>query len=830
MKRIRYYFVFVATLFAVASCVEPLDSFIPGQEQDFILSFSCGAMTKGDDDPTTANNYENLIKKIDYFIFPVNAEGKVEDNTPYAVKGTITTDPNNPNSGFALTYTKKLSHEDLIKCFPNSNTTAVVFAVANYVNKFGANPSLTPSTTIPEDADTWAELHALEVGATFFYDDGKLNEDGTPKFGLRWPRKMNPDNANLFFVMTGEKEIALKPTPTTDNPNPNLIPLKRLASKVTVKFNYAESVVDNMGTPNNTSDDITWIPQADADETRVFLSNAIEHTTLGGPLTRDLVGDDYPTATQPMGNGSRDIFEYAYDFLKTDVTTTDDQGKKVAHYYTYPFHMKDNNQNLGDDNQPYLKLVLPWYGYKNRGTDENNQIIWEKVKQKEVYYKIILPSGSIDESNKLYEYVVDVSIVNNDKDVSILGDYMVKDWPADGQISTTNVATGRYISLDIPKDEYDMYSELSEIVFVSSGEVVISDLQIYQDDFSSFNSTQIDFITGKNGETYSYGPGMGADTEDIVHNKLPNWVTIEGTKLVVRHQMNNDFTDSSFDAAPMTFIVTLHLKDAGTDITFDRTVTITQYPALYVTKDEHFGHVFVNHYGTTSNVSAWDNNGDHGTSQSAANSYRSYFLGNVLAQDAEFSGGSNQNPNNYNIYVSALTNNTKGWVISDPRDEAGTIERIDVTQYRKTRSDASNIIAPAFKIASSYGMCVWIGNQYQGYGNPTFQNAIKRCASYQENGYPAGRWRVPTEAEIEFCILLSDNRKIPSLFDAAYFASSGRYYDQERSSFVDGTNYAVPVRCVYDVWYWGEEKSEACYSGTDAEGNKLYNTWGGFQD
>ena len=32
----------------------------------------------------------------------------------------------------------------------------------------------------------------------------------------------------------------------------------------------------------------------------------------------------------------------------------------------------------------------------------------------------------------------------------------------------------------------------------------------------------------------------------------------------------------------------------------------------------------------------------------------------------------------------------------------------------------------------------------------SFAQAEKRCAAYQENGYPAGRWRVPTEAEIWF--------------------------------------------------------------------------------
>lgn len=838
MKRILYYIVFVAAMFATASCVEPFDSaVVPGQE--LTLSFSSGTMTKADE----VKNYENLVKRIDYFIFVLNAEGKVDDSATPVVSGTIT-----PVAAeqFDLTYTETIGHNDLIKIFPNGATKAMLFAVANYVDKFGANPSLSPNTTIPDDAKTWKGLHELEVGATFFYDDGKLKDDGTPKFGLRWPRKMNPDNENLFFVMTGEQEIVLKPQAAKDN----IIPLNRLASKVTVKFNFVESVVDNRGT-SDPSDDITWFPQADADETRVYFSNAMEHTTLGGPLTRDLVADGNATATKPRGNGTRDIFEYAYDFLKTDVITVDADNRKVAHYYTYPFHPKANNQNLGDDNQPYLKLVLPWYGYKNRGTDDSGNIIWEKVKQKEVYYKITIPSDSVDESNKIYEYVVDISIVNNDKDVSILGEYQVKDWLGDSQIST-NVATGRYISLDIPKDEYDMYSELAEIVFVSSGEVIISDLKIYQDDFSSANSTVIDFITGVQVDqdqnySYIYASGKSADTEDIAHNKLSDWVTVEGSKLVVRHQMNNDFSDPTFDAAPMTFKVKLHLKDAGSDTTFDRDVTITQYPSLYVTKDAHYGHAFVNGQGEEgNNYSAFDD-ASHSSSyyysyDDIISGYQRYgrwrvswdhYLGNVLDQSSELTGEStNNNPNNYNIYVSTLTNNTKGWVISDPREtNISSLEYIETTKYHKTNPNASNVIAPAFKIASSYGMCVNFsyGNDGQYSGAPRFENAEKRCASYQENGYPAGRWRLPTEAEIEFCVSLSEDGKIPSLFSSSYFASSGNMYQVSSHSFVDGTGYRAPVRCVYDIWYWGEEKSEACYSGMDGD-NKLYNTWGGFQD
>ena len=140
----------------------------------------------------------------------------------------------------------------------------MLFAVANYVDEFGTAVE-TPNETIPETATTWKQLHELKVGETFFYDDGN------PNFQLRWPRRMDTKDSRLFFVMTGEKVIELKE-------EPNVIPLKRLASKVTVNYTFKEKVVDTVS-------GITWVPDYKGSQVRTYLSNAIEHTTLGAPFT-----------------------------------------------------------------------------------------------------------------------------------------------------------------------------------------------------------------------------------------------------------------------------------------------------------------------------------------------------------------------------------------------------------------------------------------------------------------------------------------------------------------------------------------------------------------
>ena len=792
-KTIKYIAWAVLALGAVSCAKDSLRPSVENEEGLTLRFFSSEMTTKA---AVPGQQYENQIRRIDFFLYPVDASGNVNENIEAAFQGELVPESQSTTN----TYSTIIRPEKLAEIFPGTNKKAKIFAVANY---FPTVIEDGKETAVPLEerftSTKLADLKALKVGNTF--------TDGN-----QWPHPLATTDESLYFVMTGEQDVNLN---ISDNTAATAtVPLARIASKVTVNFTY-ENVVDARDAS------ITWVPQKDGAETRVYLSNAFVRATLGGPMPE---GYSYvKDSKETWKDHTRDILEYSYDYM-TDLAAAE----KEPTYYTYPVSL-----DAGDDNQPYLKLVLPWYAYRNFGTKTQ-----EKVKQKEVYYKISLPRDALRESNRIYEYNVTVNIVGSDIEVELTGTYNIKNWTTHNPIAN-NVATGRYISLDIPKDTYEMYTDLTEILYVASGEVEISDLKIYQDDFSSANSTVIDFITGKNANgTYRYGTGKNASTPDYTPtgetaHTLDKWVTVDNEHLVVNHRMNNDFSDTNFDAAPMYFVVTLHLKDAGNVTTYDREVTIIQYPALYVTKDAHYGHVFVNEYsGISGTISAWDNRGTQTTYTDyyygvEGSVYEPYFLGNIISINSSMDGtGTNNNPNNYTVYVSSLSGNTKGWLISDPRESSVThLDYIGTStdpldNYHKTREDADLIIAPAFKIASSYGKCA--------NANVLYDNAVERCASYQENGYPAGRWRVPTQAEIEFTVNLSRYNKIPNLFDASYWASNRKGYNSSGGTFVEGDRYAV--RCVYDIWYWGEEKSEKCYSGDDAQGNKLYNKWGGFQD
>ena len=120
-----------------------------------------------------------------------------------------------------------------------------------------------------------------------------------------------------------------------------------------------------------------------------------------------------------------------------------------------------------------------------------------------------------------------------------------------------------------------------------------------------------------------------------------------------------------------------------------------------------------------------------------------------------------------------------------------------------------NLIAPAFMVASERG-----GRPATVDSPLTFEGATKRCATYQEAGYPAGRWRLPTEAELYFLYSLQRMNVINNLFNGGngYWASSGNVFGEEVNNAVSytfraanaGHNGVHSIRCIYDMWFWGE--------------------------
>ena len=357
------------------------------------------------------------------------------------------------------------------------------------------------------------------------------------------------------------------------------------------------------------------------------------------------------------------------------------------------------------------------------------------------YYTIPITANHVAnmERNHYYDVSVDVKVLgslNPNNMVELTPNIFIRDW-FDMQLSSS-IDKFQYLVLE--EDSTTLYNVTDYAnPYVSSSEIESATiLSVKYVDYSSVNFSDVT-MTEENPRGHVSGSGYGT-----VYDNFSNYtsgIDLENETITFHHAIN---TDIMYAKRVITIEVT---NKEG----ISRTWVITQYPEMYIEAENNNANGLYNRF-------VYGVNGDRNVSDDQNNTFFSTYLGD-----------------------------------SDSADR-----KLD--NYRPTKEEGVDaIIAPAFKIASSWGV-VSTSESFR------FENAKRRCASYQENGYPAGRWRIPTEAEIEYLVDLSRDHKIPELFDGNYYASSGRHYSSSSGNFSTSSRTNPSVRCVYDVWYWGEEK------------------------
>ena len=280
-----------------------------------------------------------------------------------------------------------------------------------------------------------------------------------------------------------------------------------------------------------------------------------------------------------------------------------------------------------------------------------------------------------------------------------------------------------------------------------------------------------------------------------------NWyLAIEKNEIVLKHTLRNDISQDDFDYAPYTFKFRIRHTDVDANGNpygniYYKDITIVQYPAMVIQAQVNRELQGAGNYGGTF-VNAKQAGCDYGGL---------YMLSN--------SAGT-KNPNMYVIKVSVLPS-TSNLIIGDPRAteptnlgnsgwavapgiEGGNNRKLQNYYQTLTTSEVKNMVAPKFRSASSHGVCQ---------DELSYTEAEYRCASYQEDGYPAGRWRIPTLGEVQFMVTLSNENVIPALYSSiAYWYAGGRVTNNGGSLTITegmtGNNARARVRCVYDEWYW----------------------------
>lgn len=793
MKRI-YSYIAIASMLAAASCT--VDVTDPGlgevSGEGLILTISCtDPETRAEKDGEDAYN-ENRIDRIDYFLYPSSG---VDGEAP--VHGTI-----EPNAVGRCVTSIAMSAGDVEKLFPGAATACQALVVVNYYGSYASTKVADILATKLPAADFISSVAQERFVMISRNDAGQA---GTVPITLESKKKTT--------VARGEVKV------------------RRVASKMTVAIHVnneaSRTRTIDLGSKRTEIYNETWVP--DTNNIEIALKNVNRYAVLDGtPTITPLSAADtvkaslvsYPY-THDGGRKMTNVKESAtyYDYeLGSDgkYTSVEKQGIFTVSepFYSYPWMW-----GYKRGNEPSYKIKLPWTrksgvstivdSTANTTTKGNNfgeltKVYYYKFNPAFFYKGDTVSIGS----NYWYKFFVYIGILGNENEegaVSVTGTYYVVDWK--DAAKDVQITTSRYLNV-FEKHKVTYNSDNESISYKTSDPCEIVNLTVSHPDFSNVTES--------------------------VKNEVPNssdastisqYLTLEtdanGNPVIRFHHALKPMTTGStdYDVAPYTITFTIRHSD---DHRYSETVTIVQYPSIIITlpstgrtttsqNDETFVNGFKkgnDAYGYMYNK--WDYNNS---------------LGSVVSVLDEVTG--NGNPNMYIIKTTVL-DESSAYMLGDPRSttkdndlgnssssngswsaSATSVQGVNrrISYYHPTIEDgpADNIIAPEFRIASSFGATTGL----------TYLGAKERCASYQEFGYPAGRWRLMTVAEASYIAQLSSDGKIPTLLskNRNYWIAGGYvtisesgapivYKDKPDKDYFPYESLVPRVRCVYDEWYW----------------------------
>lgn len=537
--------------------------------------------------------------------------------------------------------------------------------------------------------------------------------------------------------------------------------LKRLANKITVHAKIADGVYDEVA---------GWfVPQCEG--LKVSFCNGFSKANLAGDFST-LATEDRDWFDSPEIGFSTAVHGSGADTTYTCSIT--------APIYGYPMQWE-----FADPHEPYFLFELPWM---NVGDSKDNTTGPISV----YYYKLMLAAKRLD-ANAWCNVNVTLKILGSPNKVEpaeqfLYEDYKIYDW------ETAFDSQGNNVEVDIREARYLM---------VNQKYFILNNQPVWDIPFASSHECEIVNATYYTTNYVNNPPTQTTPASISGLNPACN-IRISGNLITFSKELRNDITAGAgrYDYAPYTYNFTIRHVD---NHEFSEEITIVQYPSLYIDATVNSMGATV---GSRTSTTAYVNNNNSGSIGGVSlsdlgSSTTSGTPGNTNGTMYVVSISSLPNTSNYIIMdprtqdVDLLLNGGRSWTVTAPALYDGASNR-DLKYYYPTSTGeaSSNVIAPQFRIASSWGATYEV----------TFTNAARRCAAYQEDGYPAGRWRVPTRAEVEFMITLSKDNIIPMLFSngSAYWCASGTITANSNGTitYSTSTGSSHAVRCVYDEWYW----------------------------
>ena len=798
---------------------------------------------------------ENLINTLDVFFYPLDAteETPAVEHRFYkpAVQDTYTR-----KEAISLETLHRLLGEELVTTGDNPSQCNV-YVVANYYDgTFNAGTT----TSKFNGTESRKAIRTTKLTSTF-----------------------NENVKQESFVMEGEAIVPLSISTSGKYLLKGNISLYRVAAKVRLSIMIDPSLTTyDAPEPHGVEDanGNVWFPSTEG--MKCMLVNGVKSGYISRELQQHGVNYNYlPQAADyfPTDMANRLQEMETYGRVMREEGTDDDNNMWYKH--DYPFYSyRTIDWKEQPEREAYILLMVPWV--RRVGTTTTTAY---------TFYQLPMPIWSIEQDYMLRSYryyrieanIGSMGSFSVEDPVKIENNsYIVVNWGVIGTAFSADLDPVKYLAVyetNIVMEDTDT----REIQFASSDDlqVVTGTVSMRQRDLASNNYTN---VNPGNWTTFTLTEGTtttenGVSTTEWTANNNGNPITIkinnETGIITFEHELKNEIARTGdFTEYQISFTV----AHGGTDAVYRETINITQYPMLPVRRELNADYGTTNHNQNRGYVYI---NGKKNTATSNTDAshygYNSQTYGGTHGQ----LNSSNRNPNRYIISVSALTNDN--YVIGDPRlkyvnnDLSGTgnitnestgqkawtayaynaNSAVDVDGWGRIQSERATyyaydlyntgyqneleyyhpteeggvnsrtykMLSPQFMVASSYGICTT---------GRTKEEARRRCASYQEDGYPAGRWRLPTQAEIDYVVHLSAWGKIPILFgymqgtnnyggDAPYWSANGVISVNSWNGNVETitSTSGVSVRCVYDTWYWDDKIP-------DANKNQFY--WGDKED
>ena len=759
--------------FAVVSCSQ--ETTIPDCSQDqIVLNIFNSPMTKAAGD--AGADYERQLNRLDCFFY---VKDRTDEPCVYYQKAEI----NNLGSATISFIVDDLKLKEI---FP-SGALCDVFVIAN----LPGNPTFEAKSA--ETAMSALGQYALDM------TEGEY------------------DVINKPFVMTGSSRVQKVGSSASAN-----IKLVRVASKVTMTVKVPKKI--ELGEEGNTT---TMLPM------------------LGSELLK--TSFRYGTNKSYLSSGCPDD---PNNYIFTDkIPYTLSQTTDTHYVFTcdVPFYTYSRSWEKGSENAAYVTFEMPW------AEDENGNGVADVEDTYKTYYYQILVNGKNREfaPNTWYDMIVTVGVLGSEveelpKEIDELS-YYVLDWTNE----TTNGEAG---SGD--RDE-DVVIDKFNYLEVPQKHIEMDNVSTVAIRYNASHKIGVKFAEQK--DRWVEGLSEGTTTKETAFY-IENGSATPKVAPITDINIKENFTDngrgsltfnytlSSDVYSPAYVFITIWLDVDGDGVQDDdeileEDVKITIYPAIYIIGDNSATYsIFVNgnynsNHSGGGNVSSLTiasqavgkaagtlpNEYPNSTymhiitiSAFNENNYK-FAYNNDKNKDTEYIIGDHRVRTSYKLDVPDQNTTTpqtaaSGWIKATDVNE--TVRNLEF--YYPTDTNYQ-VIAPKYRISSMLG----------GYSSSSPAGAARRCASYQEHGFPAGRWRLPTTAEILYIVELQRLGKIETLFfdNKTYLSATDRIAVDGNNNYTLTKGYptsgTASVRCVYDEWYWGSER--------EAIQNDSYNGYGGYQ-